>query len=147
MATALSLITFMNLAGARDTATIAVARSSGEIAPFDVELAITPHAQSEGLMHRTHLPSGQGMLFVYDQPTRRTFWMKNTLIPLDMLFFDKQGKLVFIYANAKPRSLAPIGPDRRDICMVLEIAGGEAEKHGLALGDKIMLDFSSICLQ
>lgn len=150
MAAALSLTAFiktLGAAGGGNMVDIAITRPDGTSQPLKVELALTPEQQSQGLMYRTSLKSGQGMLFIYDKPTNRAFWMKNTLIPLDMLFFDKRGQLVFIYPRARPRSLAPIGPDRSDICMVLELGGGEAKRLNLNLGDKLFTKHASDCLQ
>lgn len=104
-----------------------------------VEIADTPNTRAVGLMGRTSLPQGQGMLFIYDQPQQVAFWMKNTLIPLDMLFMDGAGRVRRIHANARPHDETPIpgsmpgdpDPDRQ---FILEIAGGAAARLGLVPG-------------
>jgi uncharacterized membrane protein (UPF0127 family) len=103
---------------------------------FDVELALTSQEQATGLMHRRHLPAGQGMLFVYGRVQEAAFWMKNTLIPLDMIFIDAGGRIVFIHEMAEPLSLAPIGPDL-PIKAVLEINGGLTRQLGIRAGDRV----------
>lgn len=104
-----------------------------------VELADTPAARAQGLMHRRHLAPGSGMLFVYEHPQPVAFWMRNTLIPLDMLFIDASGVIRRIHAGAIPHDETPIpgntaddpDPDR---LLVLEIGGGEAEALGIGEG-------------
>lgn len=148
MATALSLLAFMHIAGAELPAKLAIkSAQTGEQTPFEVEFAITPEEQATGLMHRKKLGQGKGMLFIYEHPAKRTFWMKDTLIPLDILFFNKKKQLVHIHHNARPHALTPISADENDICAVLEIAGGEAKRLNLQKNDKLMLFFQSDCLR
>src|SRR4030067_404571 len=71
---------------------------------FSVELALTPEQQARGLMNRTHMDQDGGMLFVFPQGGIYPFWMKDTLIPLDMVWMDSQGKVVFIKESAQPCS-------------------------------------------
>lgn len=105
-------------------------------ARFSIELAITPEERAIGLMNRPNLPRSGGMLFVYPDPQRVAFWMKNTLIPLDMLFIDASGTLRHIHHNAIPGDLTPIeGGD--DILAVLEINGGLAKRLGLTPGTQL----------
>jgi len=100
---------------------------------FAVEVADTPATRAQGLMFREELPRFAGMLFVYDEPQRATFWMENTPLPLDMLFFDEAGVLQDVHANAVPFSRDIIdGGD--DILYVLEINGGMAEVLGIDAG-------------
>ncbi|MFN4060401.1 MAG: DUF192 domain-containing protein [Paracoccus hibiscisoli] len=106
---------------------------------FAVELADTAKSRARGLMFRRDLPAGQGMLFIYPEPQPVSFWMRNTLIPLDMVFADAQGVIRHIHANARPLDETPIpgaavGDPDRDRLMVLEIAGGEAARLGLEPG-------------
>lgn len=104
---------------------------------FHVEVADDPNERAQGLMHRTQLPSTAGMLFVYDAPQPVAFWMKNTLIPLDLLFVDRRGIITQIHENAVPHDLTPI-PSRAPALAVLEIGGGLASKFGLGVGDVLM---------
>ena len=104
-----------------------------------VEIADDAAERAQGLMNRKVLPSGQGMLFVYERPQPVSFWMKNTLIPLDILFFDARGVLRHVHPNARPLDLTPVpgaGPGDPDPArlLVLELAGGEAARKGLVPG-------------
>ena len=100
---------------------------------FAVERAQTPEAQARGLMFRSSLPARAGMLFVYDPPRRARFWMKNTMIPLDMIFLDDAGRVERVAAMTVPYSLATHaseGPVRA----VLEINGGLSARLGIGPG-------------
>jgi len=105
-------------------------------AQFDVELADDAESRATGLMHRESLPRSAGMLFVYPESRRVGFWMKNTLIPLDMIFIDATGTVTFVHANAQPHDESPvIGPD--DTRAVLEVNGGISARLGIAPGSEI----------
>lgn len=104
-----------------------------------VEIADDPDERARGLMHRSSLRPGHGMLFVYPEPQKVTFWMRNTLIPLDLLFFDAAGRLAHVHAAARPLDETPLPGARADDprperMLVLEIGGGEAARLGLAPG-------------
>lgn len=103
---------------------------------FKVELALTPDEQQRGLMHRRSMPADAGMLFIYPRAGRLGFWMKNTLIALDIIFIGDDNKIVDIHENAQPLSLqiiSPTGPART----VLEINGGLSARMGIAVGDQV----------
>jgi len=100
---------------------------------FDVEIADNPDERSRGLMYRKSLARGAGMLFVYEHPQPVSFWMKNTLIPLDMLFLDRQGVVRRVHSDAKPRDLTPI-EGGEGIFAVLEINAGLARRYGIGPG-------------
>jgi uncharacterized membrane protein (UPF0127 family) len=100
---------------------------------FSVELADTPQERSQGLMFRESMPRGAGMLFVYDAPQRASFWMKNTLISLDMVFVDSSGTVRRVHHEAIPGDLTAIDGGS-GIFAVLEINGGLAEAYGIAPG-------------
>lgn len=102
-------------------------------ARFTVEVADEPAEQAQGLMHRTSLPMGSGMYFINERPRRTSFWMRNTLIPLDMLFIDAQGVVKHIHHNAVPLDETAI-PGGDDILTVLEINGGLAARLGIEAG-------------
>ncbi|MBK0329411.1 DUF192 domain-containing protein [Rhodobacteraceae bacterium F11138] len=103
---------------------------------FIVEVADSPGERSRGLMFRKSLPRGTGMLFVYEQPQRASFWMKNTLIPLDMLFVDRSGTVTRVHHNAVPGDLTAI-EGGADVFAVLEINGGLAESYGIIAGSQM----------
>jgi uncharacterized membrane protein (UPF0127 family) len=112
-------------------------RGDGMILDFEVEIARTPRQWSFGLMHVTAMPDGQGMLFVFPDMAPRSFWMKNTLIPLDMLFFDDDGDLVSAFENVPPQSLQ----SRRsagDARFVLELNGGTMAGQGIGSSARLL---------
>jgi hypothetical protein len=100
---------------------------------FSVEIADTAATRAQGLMHRDSLPRSAGMLFIYDAPTTASFWMMNTLIPLDMIFMDATGLVTRVHHMARPHDLTPI-PGGENVLMVLEINGGLARALGIAEG-------------
>ncbi|TRW15352.1 DUF192 domain-containing protein [Glacieibacterium frigidum] len=101
-----------------------------------VEVAATPREQQIGMMFRTQLPRGKGMLFPFASPRRLSFWMENTVIPLDLVFVSADGRIVNVAANAKPYSQDLI-PSQGPAVAVLELAGGEAARMGLRPGDRV----------
>lgn len=103
---------------------------------FSVEVADDATERAKGLMFREEMPLSAGMLFVYDAPRRPSFWMKNTLIPLDMVFADATGTVTRVHANAVPGDLNPIdGGD--GVQFVLEINAGLAAKLGIGPGAQL----------
>jgi len=118
------------------SANVIEVRDNGVSAQFDIELAVTPTEQAKGLMYRESMPQFAGMLFIYERPRPVSFWMKNTLIPLDMLFIDSRGVVQRIHENAVPLSTASI-PGGADIQYVLEINGGVSSMLGFGEGAEI----------
>jgi uncharacterized membrane protein (UPF0127 family) len=104
---------------------------------FKVEVAETPAQMEQGLMFRTSLAPDAGMLFIYPQPTVATMWMRNTLIPLDMLFVDARGRIVNIHQRAVPQSLVVISA-AAPVRAVIELNGGTAARLGIKPGDRVM---------
>ncbi len=104
---------------------------------FTVEVATTPQQEELGLMFRKNLAELHGMLFDFGKPRHVDMWMKNTLIPLDMLFIDDKGIVTQIVANAKPESTDIIA-STEDAAEVLELAGGAAARYHIAKGDKVL---------
>jgi len=103
----------------------------------DVELAITPEEMTIGLMNRTGLPENMGMLFIFEEEGVHKFWMKNTLIPLDMIWLDKDGKIIHIEKNVQPcyvPSCPALGPEISSRYQ-LEVNGGYTERHKINVGD------------
>jgi hypothetical protein len=121
---------------AAGTGTLVLKTDSGDHS-FNIEVATTNQERALGLMFRRSLPENGGMLFLYDQPQAAAMWMKNTLIPLDMVFISPEGKVHRIESNAEPFSTAVI-PSEGDIVGVLELKGGEAGRIGLKRGDKVL---------
>ena len=103
---------------------------------FRVALADTPQERAQGLMRVPEMPRMSGMLFVYERPQSVSFWMENTLIPLDMIFADETGVVRRIHENAIPLDRTPI-PGGDGIQYVLEINGGMAAALGLSEGDEM----------
>jgi uncharacterized membrane protein (UPF0127 family) len=121
-------------ATALSTVPLRIATATGR-RTIDVELAISEGEQEQGLMHRTALPSGHGMLFPFAMPKMASFWMKDTVIPLDLIFIRPDGRVAAILSG-KPNDLTPLSAND-PATAVLEIAGGEATRLGLAVGDRI----------
>jgi hypothetical protein len=120
--------------GSIDKVTIITAQTRHQ---FQIELAATAEARSRGLMQRPTLANDAGMLFIFPYSGRHGFWMKNTLIPLDMLFVAGDGRIVYVHHNAQPHSLTPITPSA-NARAVLEINGGLSRRLGIAVGDQVL---------
>lgn len=103
---------------------------------FDVEVAVTPQEQEKGLMFRKELGPDNGMLFPMDPPRTASFWMKDTLIPLDMLFIHTDGTIAFLKSDAQPYSRIPVSAGV-PVAAVLELRGGRAAELGIAEGDRV----------
>ena len=103
---------------------------------FAVEVARTPDQLAYGLMFRQRLAANAGMLFDYRPPQPVSMWMKNTMIPLDMLFVDAAGRIVQIAQRAVPHSTALIASDG-PVRAVLELNGGTVARLGIAVGDRL----------
>lgn len=99
----------------------------------EVEIVATHDLRTRGLMWRRHLAPGKGMLFVFGEDEVHSFWMKNTLIPLDMFFIELGGTVVHVVENASPRTLDPRGGDKPSR-FVLEVPGGWAGQQGIRSG-------------
>ncbi len=110
---------------------------------FVIELADTDNTRALGLMHREHMADDEGMLFVFPDTQRRAFWMKNTLIPLDILYFDQNQKLVSISENTPPckntTTRCPNYPSAKPAKYVLEINAGLSQQYGFKSGDKLII--------
>ncbi len=131
---AIGLIVISATAGmAQCRAEVVEIRGSGGVARFTVEVADDRAEQTQGLMNRERMASAAGMLFIYKAPQRATFWMKNTLIPLDLIFVDARGVVTAVHRNARPldQSLIDGGTG---VSMVLEINGGLSAPLGIGPG-------------
>jgi hypothetical protein len=118
------------------TSSLTIASANGRHR-FAVEVAETPEQMMQGLMFRREMAPNAGMLFDYKQPIVATMWMRNTLIPLDMLFVDAQGRIVNIHERAVPQTddvIAAAAPVRA----VIELNGGTAARLGIKPGDRVL---------
>lgn len=118
------------------TAPLTITAADGKAHVFTVELALTPHEQEVGLMFRRELAADRGMLFDWGMPREVPMWMKNTLVPLDMVFIDGDGRITRIAENTVPQSLA-IVPSEGPVKATLELQGGLTEKLNISVGDKV----------
>jgi hypothetical protein len=110
--------------------------TAGEPHKFSIELALTDAQMEQGLMWRPVMPADHGMLFDFRAPTPVTMWMKNTLIPLDMLFLDPTGRIVDIHEHAVPHSTDIIAA-KTPVRYVVELNGGTVARLGIKLGDLV----------
>jgi uncharacterized membrane protein (UPF0127 family) len=111
-------------------------RGPGGLSRFTVDVADDDAERSRGLMFRESMATSAGMLFVYETPRRAQFWMKNTLIPLDMIFADERGVVTSVHANAVPHDLTTIDGGE-GVRFVLEINGGLAKRLGIVPGSEM----------
>jgi uncharacterized protein len=132
---ALALIVTLGSAGAAELSRLTIDSGQGA-QTFNVELATTPDQMQVGLMFRQNLAPDAGMLFVYPSEQQVAFWMKNTVIPLDMLFIAGDGKIRRIVERTIPLSTAVI-PSVDEVRAVLEVNGGTAARLGIKPGDVV----------
>lgn len=119
----------------QDEARLEIETKSG-VHAFQIEIADDDTERAQGLMFRTSLADNAGMLFDFGSERDVSFWMRNTLIPLDMIFVRRNGEIARIHENAIPQDPTPI-PSGEPVQFVFEIIGGRARELGLAAGDKI----------
>ncbi len=129
----------MSGAATADTPVARIYDGDEVVARFYLELAISADEQRQGLMYRPSMLDDWGMLFIYDDDQELSFWMKNTLIPLDMIFVDATGEVVGVVHEAEPETTTPrnVGEPAR---YVLEINGGLAAKAGIDRGTTMSLE-------
>jgi uncharacterized membrane protein (UPF0127 family) len=120
----------------REQVPLTITTAKGKVRRFTVEVARTEAQQAQGLMNRESLSPDRGMIFPYDPPVAASFWMKNTLIPLDMIFIRADGTIARIEANTAPLSLDPVSAGEL-VGAVLELAGGRAAELGITAGSKV----------
>lgn len=116
---------------------LAITGPGGQRHEFKVEVADTPQRMANGLMYRDHLAADAGMLFIYDSVRETAMWMKNTRIPLDMLFMDEKGVVVHIHENARPFDETPIS-SRLPVKATLELNGGTVAQLGIRTGFRVV---------
>ncbi len=117
-----------------ETAPLQIITVGGKVHKFTVELAVDSDQRAQGLMNRRHMPRDRGMLFDFGQTRQVMMWMKNTYLPLDMLFIARDGRVETIRENAVPQSEAIID-SRVPVAFVLELNGGTASRLRIAPGD------------
>ncbi len=111
-------------------------QTESDVLEFQIEIADDAKERSRGLMFRESLDEMSGMLFIYPEPRIASFWMKNTLISLDMVFIDTEGRVASIATKTTPLSLKPVSSGV-PVLTVLEIDGGDAERLGISVGDRV----------
>ena len=116
-----------------------ILNAAGDTVQIEVELAATPQAREIGLMNRASLATNHGMVFVFPCASPQQFWMKNTLIALDMIFIRADLTIAGIVADAEPLTLTGRGVDEPSL-YVLEFVAGYAAAHHLAAGDRVKLE-------
>lgn len=121
---------------ADQTKLVTIVSRDGKSHVFSVELALTPQQQAQGLMNRTSMDEKAGMLFLFAVEDEKGFWMKNTLIPLDMIFIREDGTISKIHDSAQPHDLTSVKSDG-PVLAVLELNGGTAKKLGILAGDTV----------
>ena len=136
----LSVLSFLVLpfagpAGAQQLQQLEIMSKNGKHV-FGVEMAVTPEEQARGLMFRRELPDRQGMLFDFHREQPTSFWMKNTYVPLDMIFIRADGRILRIAENTVPLSETLV-PSGGPVLAVLEVVAGTAKKLGIAAGDRV----------
>lgn len=109
---------------------------------FYTKVPRIPDEMQKGLMHIKELPENSGMLFLFEKPQIVNMWMKDTFIPLDMIFINERNEIIKIIESAKPNSLEILSSDTY-VAMVLEINGGIAKKRGIKVGDSITYEFTN----
>ena len=134
----LTALVLAPLAACSDDSRAVLRTASGDYA-FSVEIADDDAERSKGLMFRQSLASDRGMLFDFKTERQASFWMRNTFIPLDMIFIAADGTVKTIHANARPQDPTPI-PSNAPVRFVLEIVGGRAAEIGLKPGDRLEHD-------
>ncbi len=107
--------------------------------PFIVELALTPSEWEKGLMFRKQIPDDYGMLFVFREEGYQWFWMKNTFVPLDIIWINREKKIVYIAENCKPclEEPCPSYGEEIPVLYVLELKAGSVKKYGIKKGDRV----------
>jgi len=116
--------------------TVRIETPSGRVQAFDVYVARSEREHMQGLMHVESLPADHGMIFPFDPPRPASMWMKNTLIPLDMVFIREDGRIANIIADAAPQSLDTRLSDG-PVAYVLELNGGTAARLGIVPGARV----------
>ena len=129
----------------RATDSIILRTPDGRMLTYQVDYARTPAEKSQGLMFVEDMPDDYGMVFVNNPADISKFWMHNTLIPLDMLFFDEENRLIHVEHSAVPHDISPRGPDV-PVCRVVELKGGQARANKIETGTVLIENNDEECL-
>lgn len=132
----LALFLFLGACARAEEGELVVETKDGTNHTFEIELALTPEEMARGLMYRTDLADGAGMLFFYPACEPAAFWMKNTLIPLDMIFIEADGRIARIAQMTVPETL-DVHQSGVPVNGVLEVKGGLTQRLGIAAGDHV----------
>jgi len=116
-----------------------IGADSSIVATFRVEIAETEQARMKGLMYRSIMPFDQGLFFIFERDEPRSFWMKNTYIPLDVIFINKKMEIVRIRKDTRPRTLDAIRSDH-PAKYVLEVNSGMTDRYGISEGQRVILE-------
>ena len=130
------LVLMLPLAACSDEGRLTIESRNGAHS-FAVEIVDTPETRAQGLMYREELAPDAGMLFDFKESRTVSFWMRNTLIPLDMIFITEAGVVANVHAQARPHDPTSI-PSDGPVMFVLEIPGGRAAELGIAAGDRVL---------
>ena len=122
-----------------DEVIVQITTNSGEIVDIDAEVVKTRADIEKGLMFREHMDEDRGMLFIFGDVKKRYFWMKNTLIPLDMIFISEEQEIASIQKNAVPCKADPytVYPSNESAKYVLEVNSGITSELGISVGDSV----------
>lgn len=135
---AVAALLFLTLSAFADDGRLTIATADGDH-HFNVEVVDTPESRAQGLMFRTSLAPDAGMLFDFKEDRPVSFWMQNTLIPLDMIFIRRDGTIANVHVNARPLDPTSI-PSDGPVAFVLEIPGGRSVELGIKAGDTVLHD-------
>ena len=128
---------FSNNAQSNEISKVVIQNENSSSISILAEVMITESQQARGMMYRKSLDKDKGMLFLFNEPKRAVFWMKNTYIPLDLIFIKKGGGIDSIHENLEPLSTKKI-KSRNDVIAVLEILGGQVKVNKINLDSKIL---------
>ena len=128
---------FSNNAQSNEISKVVIQNKNSSSISIEAEVMITERQQARGMMYRKSLNKDKGMLFLFKEPKRAVFWMKNTYIPLDLIFIKKGGIIDSIHENLEPLSTKKI-KSRNDVIAVLEISGGQVKINKINLDSKIL---------
>jgi len=135
----LLIVMIANVTACQAEPRVTITNQEGRTVSFAVEIADTPSKREMGLQYRRDLAADRGMLFVFPAQSQQSFWMKNTPLPLDMIFINRVRKIAGIVEQTVPFSLEPRSVDAPSQ-FVLEINGGLSKRHGIKAGDSVSFE-------